>query len=102
MEQFTRDEAKRWIGRTVTAKTAWNAGRAQMVAEQHGTVIGVQGEHTLQGSPFLCLAVQLWPEQHGGVPSLIFVPKPMFNEHLCLSHTVEVPSASDDDPAAGA
>ena len=102
MEPFTLAEAKRWIGRTVIAKTAWHAGSAQMAAEQQGTVIGVQGEHTLQGPPILCLAVQLWPEQHGGVPSLIFVPKPMFNEHLCLSHTVEVPSASDDDPAAGA
>jgi len=53
MEQFTLDEAKRWIGRTVIAKTAWNAGSAQMAAEQQGTVIGVQGEHTLQGAPVL-------------------------------------------------
>jgi hypothetical protein len=57
MEQFTLDEAKRWIGRTVIAKTDWNAGSAQMAAEQQGTVIGVQGEHTLQGPPILCLVV---------------------------------------------
>src|SRR5207249_1940792 len=88
MEQFTLDEAQRWIGRTVIAKTAWNAGRASMAAEQHGTVIGVQGEHPLQGEPFLCLAVQLWPEKQGDVPSVIFVPKRTFNEYLCLSHSV--------------
>jgi hypothetical protein len=101
MEQFTLDEAKRWIGQTVIAKTAWNAGSAQMAAEQQGTVIGVQGEHTLHGGPILCLAVQVWPEKQGDVPSVIFVPKPTFNEHLCLSHTVEVPSPSNGDPAAG-
>ena len=89
MEQFILDEAKRWIGRTVIAKSAWNVGRAQMAAEQPGTVIGVQGEHPLQGAPFLCLAVQLWPEKQGDVPSMIFVSKHTFNEYLCLSHTVE-------------
>jgi hypothetical protein len=46
MEQFTLDEAQRWIGRSVIAKTDWHAGSAQMAAEQQGTVIGVQGEHT--------------------------------------------------------
>ncbi len=89
MEQFTLDEAKRWIGHTVIAKTAWNAGRAQMAAEQQGTVIGVQGEHTLHGEPILCLAVQLWPEKHGDMPNVIFVPKGKFNEYLSLSYTVE-------------
>jgi hypothetical protein len=33
--------------------------------------------------------VQLWPEQPGDVPTVIFVPKEAFNVHLCLSHTVE-------------
>lgn len=42
MEQFTLDEAQRWIGHTVIAKTAWNAGRAQMAAEQQG---GYQWNH---------------------------------------------------------
>jgi hypothetical protein len=102
MEQFTLDEAKRWIGRTVIAKTAWNAGSAQMAAEQQGTVIGVQGEHTLQGAPVLCLVVQLWPEKHGDVPNVIFVPKPTFNAYLCLSHTVEGAPPYEGDPAAGA
>lgn len=101
MEQFTLDEAQRWIGRTVMAKTAWNAGSTPMAAEQQGTVIGVQGEHTLQGAPFLCLVVQLWPEKHGDVPNVLFVPKPTFNKHLCLSHTVEEPPPSERDPAAG-
>jgi hypothetical protein len=89
MEQFTLDEAQRWIGRSVIAKTDWHAGSAQMAAEQQGTVIGVQGEHTLDGDPILCLVVQLWPEQPGDVPTVIFVPKAAFNAHLCLSHTVE-------------
>lgn len=89
MEQFTLDEAQRWIGRQVIAKTDWHAGSAQMAAEQQGTVIGVQGEHTLDGEPILCLVVQLWPEQPGDVPTVIFVPKEAFNAHLCLSHTVE-------------
>jgi hypothetical protein len=47
MDNFTLEEAKRWLGHTVIAKTAFNAGRAQIAAEQHGTVIGVQGEHRL-------------------------------------------------------
>jgi hypothetical protein len=89
MEQFTLDEAKRWIGRTVIAKTDWSAGSAQMAAEQQGTVIGIQGEHTLDREPILCLVVQLWPEKHSDVPTVIFVPKPTFHEYLCLSHTVE-------------
>ena len=101
MEQFTLDEAQRWIGRTVMAKTAWNAGSAPMAAEQQGTVIGVQGEHTLQGAPCLCLVVQLWPEKHGDVPNVFFVPKPTFNKHLCPSHTVEEPLSYEHDPAAG-
>jgi len=102
MEQFTLDEAKRWIGHTVTAKAAWNAGSAQMAAEQQGTVIGVQGEHTLQGPPILCLVVQVWPAKHGDVPNVLFVPKPLFNKYLCLRHTAEVPAPSDGNPAAGA
>ena len=102
MEQFTLDEAKRWIGRTVIAKTDWNAGSAQMAAEQQGTVIGVQGEHTLQGPPILCLVVQLWPEKHGDVLNVIFVPKPTFNTYLCLSHPVEASPPYEGGPAAGA
>jgi hypothetical protein len=88
MEQFSLDEVQRWIGQTIIAKTAWNEGRAQMAAEQQGTVIGVQGEHTLHEEPVLCLAVQLCPEKHGDVPNVIFVTKRLFNEYLCLSHTV--------------
>ena len=93
MEQFTLDEAKHWIGRTVIAKTDWHAGSAQMAAEQQGTVIGVQGEYTLDGEPILCLVVQLWPERPGEVPTVLFVPKATFTGYLCLSHTVE-PSPS--------
>jgi hypothetical protein len=102
MEQFTLDEAKRWIGRTVIAKTAWNAGSAQMAAVQQGTVIGVQGEHTLHGAPVLCLVVPLEPEQHGDVPTVIFVPKPTFNASLWLRHTGEEAPPYEGDPAAGA
>ena len=89
MDTFTLEEAQRWIGRTVIAKTAFNAGRALIAAEQQGTVIGVQGEHTLQGEPVLCLAVQFWPEKKGAIPSVIFTTKQVFNAHLCLSHTAE-------------
>ena len=89
MEQFTLDEAQRWIGRTVIAKTDWQVGSAQMAAEQQGTVIGVQGKYTLDGDPVLCLVVQLWPEQPGDLPTVLFVPKEPFITHLCLSHTVE-------------
>ena len=102
MEQFTLDEAQRWIGRTVIAKTAWHAGSAQMTAEQQGTVIGVQGEYTLDGDPLLCLVVQVWPEQPGDLPTVLFVPKPLFTEYLCLSHTVASPPLSQGDPASGA
>ena len=89
MDQFTLDEAKRYIGRPVIAKTEFDAGRARICAEQPGTVIGVQGEHVLQGEPPVCLAVQFWPDKIGDVPNVIFVTKQVFNEHLCLSHTVE-------------
>jgi hypothetical protein len=89
METFTFDEVKRYIGHPVIAKTAFNAGRARIAAEQQGTVIGVQGEYTVQGQPILCLAVQFWPEQKGDVPNVIFATKQVFNEHLCLSQTVE-------------
>jgi hypothetical protein len=79
METFTLEEAQRWIGRTVIAKTAFNAGRALIAAEQQGTVIGVQGEHTLQGEPVLCLAVQFWPEKTGEVPNVIFATQQVFH-----------------------
>jgi hypothetical protein len=32
MEQFTRDEAKRWIGRTVIAKTDWPYRRDRVIS----------------------------------------------------------------------
>jgi hypothetical protein len=89
MEECSRDEAKRWIGRTVIAKTDWHAGGAQMAAEQQGTVIGVQGAYSLHGEPILCLMVPLWPEKPGEVPTVIFVPKGTCNAYLCLSHTVQ-------------
>ena len=94
MEQFTLEEATRWIRHTVIAKTDFHAGRAQIEAEQQGTVIGVQGEHTLQGEPIICLAVQFWPEKKGDVPSVIFATKRVFTEYLCLSKTVESPGPS--------
>ncbi len=100
-EHFTLEEAQRWIGRTVIAKTAWHAGSAQMAAEQQGTVIGVQGAYTLDGDPSLCLAVQWWPEPPGDLPTMIFVPTPTFTEYLCLSHTVESSPPSEVDAAAG-
>lgn len=93
MEQFTLEEAQRWIGHTIITKTDCNASRAQIPAEQHGTVIGVQGEHTLQGEPVMCLAVQFWPTKEGDVPSVIFVTKRVFTEYLCLSNTVESPAS---------
>ena len=89
MENFTLEEAQHWIGRTVIAKADFDAGRARIEAEEQGTVIGVQGEYTLQGEPIICLAVQFWPEKKGAIPSVIFTTKQVFNEHLCLSHTVE-------------
>jgi hypothetical protein len=89
MENFTLEEAQHWIGRTVMAKADFDAGRARIEAEEQGTVIGVQGEYTLQGEPVMCLAVQFWPEKKGAIPSVIFTTKQVFNEHLCLSHAVE-------------
>jgi hypothetical protein len=88
MEQFTLDEAQRWIGRTVIAKTDWQVDSGQMAAAQQGTVIGVQGEYTLGGEPVLCLVVQLWPEKPGDLPTVLFVPKEPFTTHLCLSQTM--------------
>jgi hypothetical protein len=67
----------------------WGCARLRAIeAKEQGTVIGVQGEYTLQGEPILCLAVQLWPEKKGAIPSVIFLTKQVFNAHLCLSQTV--------------
>jgi hypothetical protein len=88
MENFTLEEAKRWIGHTVIAKMDFNADRTQIGAEQQGTVIGVQGERTIQGEPIICLAVQFWPDKKGAIPNVIFATKQVFNEYLCLSRTV--------------
>jgi hypothetical protein len=89
MENFTLEEAKRLIGHRVIAKTDFDAGRARIEAEQQGTIIGVQGEYTLQGEPILCLAVQFWPEKKGAIPSVIFTTKQNFHQNLCLSNVVE-------------
>ena len=89
MDNFTLEEAKRLIGRTVIAKTDFDAGRARIEAEEQGTIIGVQGEYTLQGEPIICLAVQFWPEKKGAIPSVIFTTKQNFHQDLCLSQTVE-------------
>ena len=71
------------------AKTDFDAGRARIEAEEQGTIIGVQGEYTLQGEPIICLAVQFWPEKKGGIPSVIFTTKQDFHQDLCLSTVVE-------------
>jgi hypothetical protein len=88
MDTFTLEEAQRWIGHTVIAKTDFDAGCVQIAAEQQGTVIGVHGEYTVQGAPILCLAVQFWPEKQGVLPSVIIVTQQVLHEHLCLSKTV--------------
>ena len=89
MEPFTLAEAKRWIGRTVITKTAFDADHRRLDAEQQGTVIGVHGQHTAHGDPVICLAVQFWPEEQDALPEVFFFDKRMFDEYLCLSHTVE-------------
>ena len=94
MEPFTLAEAKRWIGRTVITKTAFAADRRKLEAEQQGTVIGVHGQHTTHGDPVICLAVQFWPEQQDAMPAVCFFDKRVFDEYLCLSHTVESPVPS--------
>jgi hypothetical protein len=88
MDTFTLEEAQRWIGQTVIAKTDVAIGGAQIAAEQQGTVVGVHGDSTVQGLPNLCLAVQFWPEKQGAMPRVNFVTKRVFHEYLCLSNTV--------------
>jgi hypothetical protein len=94
MESFTHAEAKRWIGRTVITKTAFDADHRKLAAEQHGTVIGVHRQHTAQGDPIICLAVQFWPEGQNALPEVFFFDKRVFDEYLCLSHTVASPALS--------
>jgi hypothetical protein len=94
MAPFTVEEAKRWIGRTVITKTAFEAGHRTLAAKQPGTVIGVHGEHALYGDPVLCLAVQFWPEAQDTLPEVFFFAKRVFDEYLCLSQTVESPAPS--------
>jgi hypothetical protein len=91
---FTLADAQRWIGRTVITKTAFEAGQRTLEAEQQGTVIGVHGEHTAEGDPILCLAVQFWPEAQDALPEVCFFDKQVFDEYLCLSHTVESPASA--------
>jgi len=94
MEPFTLAEAKRWIGRTVITKTAFEAEHRKLAAEQQGTVIGVHGQHTTQGDPIICLAVQFWPEERDALPEVFFFDKRVYDEHLCPSQTVESPAPS--------
>ena len=94
MEPFTLAEAKRWIGRTVITKTAFDAGHRTLAAEQQGTVIGVHGQHTAYGDPVICLAVQFWPEEQDALPEVFFFDKRVFDEYLCLSQTVGAPAPS--------
>lgn len=86
MEQFTLEEARRWLGHTVIAKAAFHVDQTAIAAEQQGTVVGIHGE------PDLCLVVQFWPAQQDAAPRVVFVPKRTFNTYLCLSHTVELPA----------
>jgi hypothetical protein len=94
MESFTLAEAKRWIKRTVITKAAFEADHRKLEAEQQGTVIGVHGQHSTQGDPVICLAVQFWPEEQDALPEVFFFEKRVFDEHLCLSQTVESPVPS--------
>jgi hypothetical protein len=50
MDTFTLEEAQRWVGHTVIAKTDSDADCVQIAAEQQGTVIGIHGEYTVQGA----------------------------------------------------
>jgi hypothetical protein len=88
MNTFTLEEAQRWIGQTIIAKTDIEIDGTQIAAEQQGTVIGVHGESTVQGTLNLCLTVQFWPDKQGAMPRVIFVTKRVFHEYLCLSNTV--------------
>ena len=92
-EPFTLTDAKRWIGRTVITKTAFEVEHRKLEAEQQGTVIGVHGVHVLQGDPSICLVVQFWPEAQDALPEVFFLHKWIFDEYLCLSHTVESPTS---------
>jgi hypothetical protein len=75
MEQFTLEEAQRWLGRTTIAKTDFEAEDTRIAAEQQGTIIGMDGRGTLSGGPVMCLAVQFWSEQDDTVPQVLFFDK---------------------------
>jgi hypothetical protein len=90
---FTLTEATHWIGRTVITKTAFEVDHRKLEAEQQGTVIGVHSVHALQGDPSICLVVQFWPEVQDALPEVFFLHKWIFDEYLCLSHTVESPTS---------
>jgi hypothetical protein len=94
MEHFTLEAAKRWIGRTVITKAAFDVDHRQLAAEQQGTVIGVHGQHTAPGDPVICLAVQFWPQEPHALPTVFFFDKRVFDEYLCLSQTVASSASS--------
>ena len=94
MEPFTLAEAKRWIGRTVITKTAFEVDHRKLAAAQQGAVIGVHGQHTAHGDPIICLAVQFWPAEHDALPEVCFFDKRVVDEYLCLSQTVASPAPS--------
>jgi hypothetical protein len=93
-EAFTLADAQRWVGRAVITKTAFETDHRKLEAEQQGSVIGVHGVHALQGDPIICLAVQFWPDAHDALPEVFFFHKRVFDEYLCLSHTVESPTSA--------
>jgi hypothetical protein len=72
-----------------------------MAAEPQGTVIRVEGAHTLHEEPILGRAGQVWPEKHSSIPLGIFIPKGTCNTYRSLSHTVERSLPDADNPAAG-
>ena len=43
IEHFTLDEAQQYLGQTVIAKTDVDMGRTWVMAQDRGTVIGVDG-----------------------------------------------------------
>jgi hypothetical protein len=85
LEQFSLEEAQRYLGRTVIAKTDVDMGHAWVLEGEQGTVVGIDGGYTARGALVFCLVVQLWPARERAYPTVLFFDKYMFNEYFSLS-----------------
>jgi hypothetical protein len=84
---FTLAEAKQLIGTTVEVKVdepfEIHDGII-LYQEQEGTIVGVSGEYSPEGTPILAVAIQFWPIEDDDLPIITLVEQSAFTTHFAL------------------